>query len=211
MQTDDLIVQLSGRLHPVRKTAVLGTLAGGMAIGVIGSVLLMLATMGVRPDLAAAMAGGAFWMKFTYTLVIAGLGLWVVERQGRPGTEVTQPLALLALPVAAILILTVIQLVPANADRQALIMGHSAKVCALLIVFLAMPLFVGIFWALRQLAPTRLMHAGAAAGLLAGGTAATIYAFHCPESAAPFVAIWYTSGILVTTLLGAAMGRWLRW
>jgi len=211
MRTDDLIAHLSEGLQPVRKAAVAGTLAIGLAIGILGSSLLMLATIGIRPDLLVAMAGGAFWMKFTYTLVIAGLGLWMVERQGRPGAEVTQPLALLALPVAAILVLMAIQLAPTNVDRHALIMGHSAKVCALLIVFLAMPLFGGIFWALRQLAPTQLMQAGAAAGLLAGGTAATIYAFHCPESAAPFVAIWYTSGILVTTLLGAAMGRWLRW
>ena len=211
MRTDDLITRLSEGLQPVGKAAVVGTLALGLAIGIMGSVLLMLATIGIRPDLVAAMAGGAFWMKFTYTLVIAGIGLWIVERLGRPGAETMRPLALLALPVATILALMAMQLAPPNVDRHALIMGQSARVCAILIVFLSLPLFGGIFWAVRQLAPTRLAQAGAASGLLAGATAATIYAFHCPESAAPFVAIWYTSGILLTTLLGAAMGRLLRW
>jgi len=212
MRTDDLISQLSEGLHPVRKTAVAATLAVGLIGGIIGSALLMVATMGIRPDLATAIAGGAFWMKFTYTLVIAALGLWIVERLGRPGAKATQPFALLVLPVVAILVLVAIQLAPANADRHALIMGHTAKVCALLIMLLAIPLFGGIFWALRQLAPTRLKQAGAAAGLLAGGAAATIYAFHCPESAAPFVALWYSLGMIACALLGWALGPMLlRW
>ena len=212
MRTDDLIARLSEGLQPVRKAAVGRTLAVGLIGGIIGSALLMVATMGIRPDLLVAMADGAFWMKFTYTIVIAALGLWIVERLGRPGTEVKRPLALLVLPVVAILVLMAIQLAPANADRHALIMGHSAKVCALLIALLAIPLFGGIFLALRQLAPTRLAQAGAAAGLLAGGAAATIYAFHCGESAAPFVAIWYSLGMLACALLGWALGPMLlRW
>jgi hypothetical protein len=57
-----------------------------------------------------------------------------------------------------------------------------------------------------------LTEAGAAAGLLAGSAAATIYAFHCPESTPTFIAIWYTVGILLPALVGAALGRWLlRW
>src|SRR5271155_2868154 len=99
MRTDDLIVELSSSLQPVRKAAVIGTLAVGLAVGTVGSVVLMLATIGLRHDLVVAMSGGAFWMKFGYTLAIASLGLWIVERLGRPGTEVTRPLVLLALPV----------------------------------------------------------------------------------------------------------------
>jgi hypothetical protein len=68
------------------------------------------------------------------------------------------------------------------------------------------------FWALRQLAPTRLTLAGALAGLFAGGAGAFVYAFHCPETAAPFVALWYSAGILLTAGLGALLGpRLLRW
>ena len=212
MRTDDLIAQLSDRLLPVKSGFVASTLAIGVVSGIAGSILLMIVTMGVRHDLAIAIAGSAFWMKFAYTLAIASLGLWIVERSGRPGAEITLPLALLALPVIAILVLMAMQLAPADVDRRALIMGSSSNVCAVLIAVLSLPLFGGVFWALRRLAPTQLTQAGAAAGLLAGSTAASIYAFHCRESAAPFVAIWYTSGILLTIILGAAIGRWaLRW
>jgi hypothetical protein len=66
--------------------------------------------------------------------------------------------------------------------------------------------------AIRGLAPVRLRLAGAAAGLTAGGLAAAIYSLHCPESAAPFVAIWYTLGILLPAAVGAVAGpRLLRW
>jgi hypothetical protein len=54
--------------------------------------------------------------------------------------------------------------------------------------------------------------AGFAAGLLAGGAGAWVYAFHCTESGLPFITLWYSAGILATALLGAVIGRWLlRW
>ena len=50
------------------------------------------------------------------------------------------------------------------------------------------------------------------AGLLAGAFGAWIYAFHCDESAAPFVIIWYTLGIAAIGALGGLLGRTLlRW
>jgi hypothetical protein len=44
---------------------------------------------------------------------------------------------------------------------------------------------------------------------LAGNKAATIYAFHRTERAATPIAAWYTAGIALTTLPGAALGRWM--
>jgi hypothetical protein len=39
-----------------------------------------------------------------------------------------------------------------------------------------------------------------------------VYSLHCPELAAPFIGIWYLSGILIPTMLGAWLGPWLlRW
>ena len=47
---------------------------------------------------------------------------------------------------------------------------------------LAAPL---VFWAARAFAPTRPMLAGAAAGLLTGGLATTLYGLHCPADRKP--------------------------
>jgi hypothetical protein len=47
---------------------------------------------------------------------------------------------------------------------------------------------------------------------LAGAAGASVYAFHCVEYTAPFILIWYTSGMVVAALIGAGISRWaLRW
>ena len=95
---------------------------------------------------------------------------------------------------------------------RTLVLGHSSRVCAFLVTLTALPTLAATFWALRQLAPTRLTLSGALAGLFAGAAGAFVYSFHCTEGAAPFIAIWYTLGIVLTTALGALLGpRLLRW
>ena len=213
MRTDELIEHLSGTIVPVPKAQVLRLLVLGLGAGAVLSAFLMIATIGIRADLMAAMGGRAFWLKFVYTSVVAVLGLAIVDRLARPDASAGRLSFLLMAPFLVVVVLAAAEFLPADAaTRHALIMGHSARVCSVLIAGLALPLFTGLFWALRQLAPTRLTEAGAAAGLLAGSAAATIYAFHCTESTPTFVAIWYSAGILLTALLGAALGRvLLRW
>ncbi|WP_436295950.1 MULTISPECIES: NrsF family protein [unclassified Variovorax] len=47
---------------------------------------------------------------------------------------------------------------------------------------------------------------------MAGGAGAAVYALHCPELAASFLAIWYVAGMTLPVLAGAAIGhRLLRW
>ena len=139
-------------------------------------------------------------------------GFWLVERLGRPGAQMNRPLQMLALPVLAIAILAVLQMSAPNADMPGLVMGHSSRVCAILVTITALPTLAATFWALRKLAPTQLTLAGAGAGLFAGAAGAFVYSFHCTEGAAPFIAIWYTLGIVVTTLIGALLGpKLLRW
>ena len=212
MRTDDLIAQLSDGLQPVKQGAVARLLLGAILVGILGSVLVMLTMIGLRHDLSTAMVSFGMWTKLVYTFVIAVFGFWLVERAGRPGAEMTLPLLLLALPLLAILLLSVLQMSAPQADMPALVMGRSSRVCAFLVTMTALPTLAATFWALKRLAPTRLTLAGAGAGLFAGAAGAFVYCFHCTESAAPFIAIWYTLGIAAVTLLGALLGpRLLRW
>jgi hypothetical protein len=212
MRTDELIAQLSGGLEPVRSGAVARLLTGAVMAGLAGSVLVMLAMIGPRPDLAAAMTHSGMWIKLAYSLAIAGFGFWLVERAGRPGAELARPALALALPLLAIALLAGLQLSAPGVDRMGLVIGHSSRVCAALVTLTALPTLAATFWALRRLAPTRLTLAGAGAGLFAGAAGAFVYCFHCTEEAAPFIAIWYTLGIAVVTAIGALLGRYLlRW
>ena len=212
MRTDDLIDRLSAGLEPVRSGAVTRLLAGAVLLGMAGSALVMLAMIGPRHDLAGAMAHPGMWTKLAYSFAIAAFGLWLVERAGRPGADMTRPALLLALPLLAIALLAGLQMSAPGADMTGLVMGRSSRVCAALVTLTALPTLAATFWALRKLAPTRLTLAGAGAGLFAGAAGAFVYCFHCTEEAAPFIAIWYTLGIGAVAAIGALLGRsLLRW
>lgn len=212
MRTDDLIAQLSDGLEPVKSGAVTRLLLIAVAAGMAASAVVMLTVLGPRHHLAVAITGLGMWMKLAYTFALCMFGFGLVERAGRPGADMLRPALLLALPVLAIALLAALQMAVPGADMHRLVMGQSARVCAVLILMVAAPSLAAAFWALRQLAPTRLTLAGAGAGLFAGSLGAFVYAFHCPEDSAPFVAIWYTLGIALTTAIGAFLGRWaLRW
>lgn len=212
MRTDDLIDRLSANLEPVKSGAVARLLLGAVLLGIAGSVLVMLTVIGPRHNLAAAMTHPGMWTKLAYTFAIAAFGLWLVERAGRPGAEMTRPVMALALPLLAIVLLAGLQMSAPGADLSGLILGHSSRVCAALVTLTALPTLAATFWALRKLAPTRLTLAGAGAGLFAGAAGAFVYCFHCNEEAAPFIAIWYSLGIVAVTAIGALLGRTLlRW
>jgi len=212
MRTDDLIAQLSDGLEPVKTGAVTRLLLVAVAAGLAASAVVMLTVLGPRHHFAVAITGFGMWMKLTYTFLLAAIGFWLVERAGRPGADMRKPATMLALPVLVMLLLAAFQMTAPGADMHRLVMGQSARVCAILILLVAAPSLVAAFWGLRQLAPTRLTLAGAGAGLFAGTLGAFVYAFHCIEDSAPFVAIWYTLGIALTTAIGAFLGRWaLRW
>ena len=65
---------------------------------------------------------------------------------------------------------------------------------------------------LRRGAPASPTLAGAAAGLLAALSGASLYAFHCFDDSPLFVATWYTLAALPMVAIGALAGhRLLRW
>ncbi|MDE2184778.1 MAG: DUF1109 domain-containing protein [Alphaproteobacteria bacterium] len=211
MRTDELIDRLAGHLAPVSRGAAGRILAAGVGGGSAVSFVLMAAWLGIRPDLAQAVSTGAYWMKFLYTLGFAAAGLGSVSRLARPGGRPNWAVELL--PAALVAALAAAQWISAPPfQHHHLLMGASHLVCPWRIVALSLPVFAGTVWSLRRLAPTRLLLTGAAAGLFAGAAGAWIYAFHCDESSAVFVAVWYTLGIALAGVLGALLGRrLLRW
>ncbi|MDE1985024.1 MAG: DUF1109 domain-containing protein [Alphaproteobacteria bacterium] len=213
MKTDALIEQLAERAEPVAPGAMLRTLAIGLGGGAIVSALLMQEWLGVRHHMLAVFATPIFWAKFFYTLLFALVALAALERLARPGAKATARLAAMTLPfvVMALLAAWSWRFTPAS-DQYIMLFGSSYDLCPYHVVVLALPIFIGVFWALRKLAPTRPVLAGATGGLVAGALGAFIYAFHCPEPGMPFLAIWYTLGIILVGAFGAVLGRFsLRW
>ena len=211
--TDDLIDRLSRDLQPADHGRVTRRLALAALVGGAAALLGMAFLIGFRTDMPGALLTRMFWVKLAYTAAFGGLALWAAERLSRPGGDARRRLPWLVVPLAIMLPMALMQLATAPAEmRRPLLMGASASVCSWRIALTATPVFLAAVWALRGLAPTRLRLAGATAGLAAGGFGAAIYALHCPEVAAPFVAVWYTLGILTPAAVGALLGpRLLRW
>lgn len=213
MNTDDLIASLSSNVPPVRRNAVGRRLTIGLALGALVSLFYVVVMMGVRPDIMVAMHGFPFWMKWGYTISLALAATIMTAQLARPDTRRLHWLWLMAIPVLLLASVGAMELIRTpQSEWLAMWLGHSWTVCPWRVLALAMPIFVGLLWSFRRLAPTRLRAAGAAAGLTAGAFAATVYCVHCPEVSAIFVLTWYSLGILLATSVGALIGpRLMRW
>ena len=213
METDALIQSLSAEAVPVAPGAVARRILIGLGLGGATSILLMIAWLGVRPDIREAVATGMFWVKFAYTVLTGLFMTAALIRLSRPGAKVGALAVVIAAPLLALVVMALVRLMRADPEmRMPLMMGASADVCPWRIFVIGLPVLAGAVWAVRGLAPTRLTVAGLAAGGCAGAFGAAIYGFHCNETASPFVAVWYTLGIAAVALLGGLAGaRWLRW
>jgi len=213
MDTEQLIIRLAQDVPAVRRHAVARRIALGMACGAVVTVALVLALLGIRPDLATAVHGFPFWMKWAYTISLGALAISATARLARPTGVSLKPLWPLAVPALLLTGIGIGELARTPAQQWlAMWLGASWKVCPWLVLMLAIPIFIGLLWSFRKLAPARLRAAGATAGLAAGAWAATIYCLHCPEVSALFVLTWYSAGIALAALLGALLGpKLLRW
>ncbi|RZL87303.1 MAG: DUF1109 domain-containing protein [Variovorax sp.] len=213
MKTDDLVSMLAADAAPVPQRAASQRFATALLVGLPLSFAWMAFEHGVRRDLLQALFWPMFWVKLLFPACIAAAGFVIVQRLARPGVPVRHAWAGLAVPVLVIWTLAIVAWFVAPQDqRSAMFWGHTWRICALNIAVISAPVFVAALVALKSLAPTQPALAGAAAGAMAGGAGAAIYAFHCQELAAPFLAVWYVAGIAVPVLAGAAIGRrWLQW
>ncbi|MDT7531192.1 DUF1109 domain-containing protein [Sphingopyxis sp. SE2] len=79
--------------------------------------------------------------------------------------------------------------------REQLWLGSTWQTCLVAITISSVPVLLGVAWAFKRLAPTRLRLAGLLVGVTSGSTVAVVYALFCPETTATFLASWYTAGI----------------
>lgn len=213
MRTESWIDLLARQAEPVAARHVRPLMARWLPLGLVGAVLIMLAGYGVLRDLPAVAHLPMFWFKLAMPLAVALAGAVLLARLARPGVGGAYAWWGVALPVLLVWLLGAWQWLGAlPAERPALVWGQTWRSCVFSIALIALPVLASALAVLEQMAPTRPALAGAAAGLLAGGVGAAVYALHCPEMTAPFLAVWYVLGIAMTAALGALVGaRTLRW
>lgn len=211
MKTDDLITALA-QDAPIRWP--LGrAVAAAMAGGAVVAGLIFFAGIGVRPDVMQAVETVRYLFKFIVTLALAITATGLILHLARPGVPLgAWRWALLAAPILLAVSVALEMMAMPMSSWGTRWIGTNAPWCLTLIPLMALGPLALLLVALRQGAPRRPGLAGAVAGLVASGIAATFYAAHCPDDSPFFVATWYTLATGIVVLIGTLAGRrWLRW
>ena len=206
MDTEQLIRTLaadnSHRARPVGFVLALALLAAAPV-----SLLMFFAELGVRPDVMTAMHNPFFDLKFAVTLALASAAVIVSLHLSRPeaslrgfGWLFVIPAGLLAAGIGGEMML------PQRLPMMTRLVGSNSKVCMTAIPLMSLPLLIASLVGLRHGASTRPAIAGAIAGLVSAGLAATLYASHCTDDSPLFVATWYTIAAALVTAVGALAG-----
>ncbi|HEX7954816.1 MAG TPA: DUF1109 domain-containing protein, partial [Burkholderiales bacterium] len=154
-----------------------------------------------------AMRNPFFDLKFVITIALATAAIAISLHLSRPEASLGRWSWLLAVPVGLLGIGMVSEMMmPHRAPMATRLMGSNSKVCLTAIPLLSLPLLVAALFALRRGAPSRPAVAGAFAGLLSAGLAATLDAAHCTDDSPMFVATWYTIAIGFVAAIGALVG-----
>lgn len=211
MKTEQLVEALvADRAAPRRPFAAALALAG--ALGGAVSLVLFLVDLGVRPDIGPALATWRFDLKIAMVVIALGLAFALCLECARPDMSPRPMRRLLPLAVLAVLAVVAELVIVPEASWGVRLVGSNALICLPAIPMLAIAPLVALLAILRRGAPASPALAGAAAGLLAATSGATLYAFHCFDDSPLFVVTWYSLAAIPVIVAGALIGsRLLRW
>jgi hypothetical protein len=212
MKTDDLInaIVQDGVARP---HSIAERMAGALGIGGFIALVLFAQNLGVRPDIGSALQTWRFDSKLGFALACFATALYATAHLARPGANQRKVFLVLALPILLLAFTSGWELLTSPADSWvARAIGSNSRLCLASITVLSIAPLAALLLVLRTGAPRSPTMAGAVAGLLAGGLAATLYAIHCVDDSPLFVVLWYLPAVALVVLIGAAAGsRILRW
>lgn len=213
MQTDDLISLMTASHRPVDTAWLRRAVWLGGVAALAATALLVVLTLGLRPDFARAWLTGPVIAKVLLGASVASIALALFQRSLRPGLRPGRDLPLIALPILLTIAFALCTLAQAPAEQwSALIFGRYWRACLIAVPLYALVPLIVLFGLARRGAPVDGALTGACAGLASAGLATIAYSLHCPDDAAPFLATWYTIAIAAVTGLGAlTFPRLLRW
>lgn len=172
------------------------------AAGLLGGILMILAWLGPRPDLEAALRTPVFWTKLGYAAVIAaGAGLSACRlARGRPWAPA--PLIVAAVVAGGFLVFGAVQAQAMTPAALASLSWSKALVCIACILAIATPMLLFSSYGLASVDPERPRLVGFAGGVACGAVADIVFGLHCASSTFAFIAPWHTAGMLICGLAG---------
>lgn len=212
MKTDDLINAIAADADtpcmPISRVMWIGAGVSAIFAGLVYALVLP-----VRPDISVAMNDWHFLMKWAFSLTLLATAMAVALSLARPYVAPARKWLLLLAAPLVLLVGVGAELIalPSEAWMPTMI-GTNAAACIFYVPLISgLPLAVMIL-ALRRGAPERPALAGAVAGLVAAGMAATFYATHCQNDSPLFLIAWYMLATVIVASIGALLGaKLLRW
>lgn len=205
-ETEHLIQNMAGEAGNRRGSPVFTfekTLLLMVPVSLAIAVVMVLLLVGLRPDFSSMIQAYPFHYKVAVTVPLLIGAFVLVSRIGHAGGGL--------LPLAALLPGVAVIVIGAATDQSGFpLSGHSdisVPACLGAILMISLPAFVMALGVLRSGVPVQPRFAGAAAGVLAGAVGAAAYTLACKNDGALFVAVWYSTAILIMASLGAVIGR----
>lgn len=206
MDTDRLIRTLAAdNAHRERPVGLVLALA--LLVAAPFSLAMFFMELGVRPDVMTAMRNPFFDLKFLVTLALALPAIAIAVHLSRPEVSTRGWAWLLLIPVGLLGIgIASEMMMPQRLPMMTRLVGSNSRTCLMAIPLLSLPLLAAALIGLRRGAPARPAVAGAFAGLVSAGLAATLYASHCTDDSPLFVATWYSIATALVAAIGALVG-----
>jgi hypothetical protein len=212
MDTNELIRALAADARQ-QVTSISSVWWGAVGLAICLAAAVFFTTLGLRPDIATAAETPRFLFKFVVTIMLAASAFGLARALSRPDETWRKAMPYLAIAPALIVMAVIVELLVLPPDTwSAKLVGTNSVDCLTYIPLIGIGPLAICLLALRHGAPARPALAGAVAGLLAGGIAATFYAAQCTDDSALFVVTWYPIAIAGLALVGAAGAhRFARW
>jgi hypothetical protein len=213
MRTESLVDRLSQDLRPVRRRSI----AREALLLLLLSIVEIAAFLGMgfmRPDMPAAMEAPSFWWKLTSMGLIAVLGAGVAILSADPVRSPRRGLRWILVCLVAISASGWLIDASGNglADLVHRLDWQQGLQCVWQMIVLSIPPALALGVLIRRGAPTDRAGTALAAGLSSAAWGAFVFAFNCPSDDPLYIAVWYTVGCSIVTILGRATLIWLsRW
>ena len=213
MCTESLIERLSRDLRPVRPRSILREAALLLLLGVV-EVAAFLSMGFMRPDMPAAMEAPSFWWKLTSMGLIAVLGAGVAILSIDPVRSPRRGLRRILGCIAAIFASGwIIDAAQGGLENLLIRLNWTQGLqCVWKMVALSIPPAIALGLVIRHGAPTDRGGTALAAGLSSAAWGAFVFVFACPSDDPLYIAVWYTVGCTIVTVVGRAillrLSRW---
>lgn len=153
MKTEELVNVLSNNTEPVDRRLVGRTVGIALGTGVAVAIGLMIAGLGIRPDLNTARALTFVFVKLGFTVAVVAVATLYLTRLARPGGERRISPMVAASPFVIIMLLATMSLAMAPRSHwDQMIVGDEWLECLLSVPIIAILPFAAVIWATRKAA-----------------------------------------------------------